>query len=47
MCQYEHLLNDPDPNKRVIGKFGFRACIYRDCKKCGVVLLKDQLEDIE
>ena len=44
ICQYEHLLHDPDPNKRVIGRFGFKVCIYQNCKKCGVFLLKDQIK---
>ena len=43
VCQYEHLVNDPDPTKRVIGKFGFRKCIFRECSKCGVFLLKHQI----
>ena len=41
LCKYEHLLVDPDPAKRIIGKFGFRDCIFRQCKKCGIFLLKD------
>ena len=44
VCQYEHLTKDPDPAKRVIGKFGFRKCIFRSCAKCGVFLLRDKIK---
>ena len=45
VCRYEHLLNNSDPTKRVIGNFGFRDCIFRECTKCGVFLLRNQIRE--
>ena len=44
LCPYEHLADDPDETKRVIGRFGFCRYIFRQCSECGTRKLKRKIE---
>ena len=43
LCPFEHLADDPDEEKKLIGRFGFRKCIFRQCSECGIGKLKSKI----
>ena len=44
VCPHEHLADDPDEARRVIGWFGFHRCIFRQCSEYGIHGLKAKIE---
>ena len=44
VCAYQHLAEHPDPSVSIIGSYGYRDCIFRECQECGVGKLNEQLE---
>ena len=43
ICSHEHLCKEDDEGKRTVGRYGFRKCLFRQCDRCGIQLLLNEV----